>query len=248
MKAITESYLRSIFRAGLPESFQLQTGQILTPAAAQYLQELRITVERVAPPAGSAAVSARPGKTEHALPRRQPTAVRETRPTEKAEHMTHLHGQQLVRKDHPRIDLRGLLDGLQAEIFLLQKLVKKNAGLVADLDGLLNLSRDVLRAEVLDQPLPPLALMGLSAAELRERSHHPKRFYGSGHIFCDHHMDRQLLELNRLRTLVRRVELAGITAFAQGPVVERVDLLQALNRMSSAVYVMMLKWQAGEYQ
>lgn len=246
MKAITESYLRGLFRAGLPESLTLEPGQILTPAAAQYLRDLRISVVKAAAP-----VSTRPAKTaqaERALPRRLAATDREGRPADKAEHMTHLHGRLLVGKDHPRINLRGMLDGLQADIYLLQKLVKKCPPLVADLDELLGLSRDILRAEVLDQPLAPLALLGLDAAALRERSHHPQRFYGSGHIFCDYRMDRQLLELNRLRTQVRQVELAGIAAFAKGQTIERQDLLQALNRMSSAVYVMMLKWQAGEYR
>ena len=37
---------------------------------------------------------------------------------EKPEHMTHLHGDVLVRKTHPRIRFRGAMDTLEAEILL----------------------------------------------------------------------------------------------------------------------------------
>ena len=39
---------------------------------------------------------------------------------EKPEHMTHLNAQVLVRKDHPRIRFRGMLDLLEAELLLLE--------------------------------------------------------------------------------------------------------------------------------
>ena len=39
---------------------------------------------------------------------------------EKPEHMTHLHSDLLVRKDHPRIVFRGKLDTLEAELILAQ--------------------------------------------------------------------------------------------------------------------------------
>lgn len=38
--------------------------------------------------------------------------------TEKPEHMTHLHGDVLVKKTHPRIAFRGAMDTLEAELLL----------------------------------------------------------------------------------------------------------------------------------
>ena len=40
--------------------------------------------------------------------------------TQKPEHMTHLYGDVLVRKTHPRIEFRGKVDLLEAEIMLCQ--------------------------------------------------------------------------------------------------------------------------------
>jgi ethanolamine utilization cobalamin adenosyltransferase len=42
---------------------------------------------------------------------------------EKPEHMTHLNGDSLVPKTHPRIVFRGAMDTLQAEIILCQLMV-----------------------------------------------------------------------------------------------------------------------------
>jgi ethanolamine utilization cobalamin adenosyltransferase len=57
------------------------------------------------------------------------------------------------------------------------------------------------------------------------------------------------LAANRLRTQTREVEIAALEAFAVpgGGPPGRPDLLRALNRLSSAFYVMMLKAKAGEY-
>jgi ethanolamine utilization cobalamin adenosyltransferase len=167
--------------------------------------------------------------------------------TDKPEHMTQLHGNTLVAKDHQRIVLRGLLDRLQAGILLLQKKAGK-LKLADDLAELLNQSRRIMQAEVLDRPLAAPVFMGLSAGELRQRSHHPRKYYEVDHILPEAKMDRLLLELNLLRTEVRQVEIQAVAAFTDASVNRRPDLIEALNRMSSAVYLMMVKWQAGAYR
>ena len=93
------------------------------------------------------------------------------------------------------------------------------------------------------EPLDPFSLIGLDSAALRAQSHDPKGFAG----LDDHPMPhlgqgRLCLALNFLRTQVRETELAAVAAFVSqdGPV-ERPDLLEALNRMSSAVYLLFLK-------
>ena len=60
-------------------------------------------------------------------------------------------------------------------------------------------------------------------------------------------MDLMLLRLNKLRSEVREVELEAVKAFKEEFKVDRMDIIQALNRMSSAVYIMMLKFTAGIY-
>ena len=58
-----------------------------------------------------------------------------------------------------------------------------------------------------------------------------------------------MAHLNLVRTQVRETELAAVEAFfdpTKGP--EREDILTALNRLSSAVYVMMCRLKAGKYE
>ena len=56
-----------------------------------------------------------------------------------------------------------------------------------------------------------------------------------------------IARLNRARCLAREAELAGAAAFADregNPT--RVDLLQALNRMSSMLYILMIREKSGK--
>jgi ethanolamine utilization cobalamin adenosyltransferase len=105
------------------------------------------------------------------------------------------------------------------------------------------LAQRILGAEVKGEPLGPFTLMGMDSAALRAQSHNPKGFAGlDGHPAPCIGMGGLCLALNFLRTQVRETELAAAQAFVpqNGPV-ERPDLLEALNRMSSAVYLLFLK-------
>ncbi len=158
--------------------------------------------------------------------------------TEKPEHMTHLHGNTLVFKDHPRIAFRGFLDMLQAEVLLL----------VAEgckLDEVLALLRTIMRCDVLNEPLTDFKLGGLDEMQLRERSHHPERFYGISHFMPSEEDTPQLLRLNRLRTLARQAELAAYRAYRdENGACTREDILKAMNRLSSYLYVEMIRLKA----
>ena len=55
----------------------------------------------------------------------QETLEKKTKKQEKPEHMTHLRGDHLVYKDHPRIAFRGAIDSLEAEIIVLQTITEK---------------------------------------------------------------------------------------------------------------------------
>lgn len=153
---------------------------------------------------------------------------------EKPEEMTHLNGEVLVPKTHPRILFRGEMDALEAQIMLCQL---KLQGARKELGELLTLCREILRCDVLDSPLPEATLCGLTSDEIRRRSHRPQDFYGQPHFMPQWTDGEEILELNRLRTQVRRTELAAVRAFGG----KRGDLIQALNRMSSMVYLLMIR-------
>lgn len=160
--------------------------------------------------------------------------------TEKPEHLTHLQGNVLVRKDHPRIAFRGGMDTLQAEILLCQNAVPPEVQ--KELQELLELARKIIRCEVLEEPLEQDTLCGLTEAQLRSHSHRPQEFYGQGHFMPGCSDGLQILQLNRLRCAVREAERLAVAAFTDengGP--KRVDILRALNRMSSMVYILMIK-------
>ena len=69
---------------------------------------------------------------------------------EKPEHMTHLHSDILVPKTHPRILFRGKLDSLEAELLLAMAELPKWAEALGEL---LELTRKILRCDVLEEPL-----------------------------------------------------------------------------------------------
>ena len=155
---------------------------------------------------------------------------------EKPEHMTHLYGDVLVEKTHPRIAFRGMVDTLEAEILLCQVEIPH---LEAPLDEVLSLARNMLRCEVMGEPLPATPLGGLDEQALRAHSHRPQEFYGQPHFMPAASDGQVVLQLNRLRTLVRQTERSAAAALP-----ERTDILQALNRMSSYLYILMIKEKA----
>ena len=173
------------------------------------------------------------------LLRREGICITEKKP----EHMTHLSGDTLVEKNHPRIVFRGKLDSLQAEILLLQK---ESGAPVAALEDMLTLLRALMRAEVLGEAVPPILIGAMDEKELHERSHQPQKYYGIGHFLPSQKDDWILLKLNRLRTMVREAELCCYSAFVQkNGKLSRTDILTALNRLSSACWVLCLARKGG---
>lgn len=163
----------------------------------------------------------------------------------KPEQMTHLDRQTLVTKTHPRIALRGKLDSLQSEILLLQK---EPSAPVEALEDMLRLVRELMRAEVLGHSLADYTIGGMDEAELHERSHQPQKYYGIGHFLPSRDDSTVLLRLNHLRTTVREAELAAWQAFlGKDKKLSRTDIPTALNRLSSACWVLCLAEKGGNH-
>lgn len=159
---------------------------------------------------------------------------------EKGEHLTHLHGDVLVPKTHPRIAFRGAMDTLEAEIMLCQLILREPWR--TQLGEVLTFARELLRCEVLQEPVKQDRLCGLTAHELRERSHRPQDFYGQPHFMPSAEDGEAILRLNRVRCAARHAELAAVHAFADregNPT--RTDILQAMNRMSSMIWILMIQ-------
>ena len=158
---------------------------------------------------------------------------------EKPEHMTHLNAQVLVEKTHPRIRFRGKIDLLEAELLLC--IHQAEGEQARQLTEILEFVRMVIRCDVLEEKVAKETLCGLTMAELRSRSHRPQDYYGQPHFMPSGGDSGLLLQVNRARCVAREAELAAVEAFSDREgTPTRLDILQAMNRVSSMLYLIMI--------
>lgn len=248
-RLLTDTELRARWSPCRGSTYDVEEGTILTPAARDFLREQNIQLRFVAPEEGPKTMPMTP------IPVRQGKAVFVNAATGEAldckpEEMTHLRGNLLVSKTHPRIVFRGKLDSLTALLIEVQ-LVASETGdehVAEELEELLGYVRCILASEVKDTPLPDILLLGLDADGLRYASHQVKETLGIDHPVPCYRQGRLCAALNRLRTQVREAELAAAQAFTDDTgICRRVDIVQALNRLSSCVYIMFCRKLAGCY-
>lgn len=238
MELLTREDVRRMSDNGTRGPVVVNQGQKLTPGARDWLAAHKI--QAVYPQ----------GKGEHGD---SPSPAKYRTPSgaflsEKPEHMTHLKGNILVPKDHPRIAFRGMIDALEAEILLTQQAAAGYPKLVVELDEVLAFVRNFIRCDVLDEPLGQISLCGYDAGQLREYSHYPDKYLGQPHFLPAHTDSSALLAVNRLRTLVRQTELSAYAAFRDGDgAVTRSDIILGLNRLSSLMWILMIKLKGGQY-
>lgn len=183
---------------------------------------------------------------------------------EKPALLTHLDNHLLVLKTHPRILLRGKLDSCICYCVLLQCEMQapiKNqtsqdtqllCGFMADIRSYLG---QLLQAEVTGNVLPLPSLGPFDAATLHSWSHNPLKHLGHDHMLPDVIYGPLIAKLNILRAQIRELELGAIQAFTDNTLhlasadIAREDIVAGLNRLSSAVYVVMiLSWQTQNSQ
>ena len=159
---------------------------------------------------------------------------------EKPEHLTHLNGDTLVHKTHPRIAFRGAMDTLEAEIMLCQLILREP--MKKQLQEVLDFARYLLRCDVLEEKVERETLCGLDEQQLRSHSHRPQEYYGIPHFMPEVTDGEEIMRLNRCRCAAREAELKAVAAFTDregNPT--RIDLLRAMNRLSSMIYILMIK-------
>ncbi len=208
--------------------FYLQSGDTLTPSARDYLSREKIEIL----PASLAKPS------EYLL-------LNGGFFREKPETYTHLRGNILVPKTHPVIAFRGKIDTLEAELLLAQLAAPETFR--QPIGEVLALTRKLIRWDVLEEPAAADTLCGLTQDEQRIRSHRPQEFYGQPHFMPEYTDGAALLQLNRARCAAREAELAAVHAFSDrdgNPT--RTDLLTVLNRISSMLYILMIRMKAGK--
>lgn len=221
--------------------FYLEDKQIITPSAKAYLTEKNIAI--------IPKNKLEKDKTEEDV-KGYKTVFGATL-YEKPEHMTHLRGNVLVFKDHPRIALRGAIDALESALIITQVRAdeQNRKKLVEDLQEILDFIRGLMSCEVSGKDVGDFKLQNLTPQELREHSHHPSKYYGMGHFLPTYKHGELVARLNELRTLTRKTELIAYKAFTDSyGVVEREDIIKAFNRLSSLFWIMMFKYLTKYYE
>lgn len=157
----------------------------------------------------------------------------------KPDTLTHLTADTLVAKNDPRLAFRAVLDSTIALTVWLQiELAEPWQPWLTDIRSRLG---NIMRADALEEPLAAQSIAGFSEAQLHRLSHQPLRYLGHDHLVPEARHGRDVALLNLLRGKVREAEVTAAQVFITPQfAVQRADILQALNRLSSAVYVMMI--------
>jgi ethanolamine utilization cobalamin adenosyltransferase len=263
MALITEQDIRKMISDGLLKEkgeFHMGKDTILTPSARAYLLEKNITLtgrenhgsDTISH--GKSIVSedkTEPKNKNHSL---EITSGYDTvfgiHLEDKPEHMTHLRGNLLVFKDHKRIILRGAIDYLESEIIIAQTVSERlqMPKLTKELEEVIHFIRRLLQCEVKGEEVGDFTLGGLNEKDLREQSYHPSKYFGMRHFLPSYQQGEMAAQLNKLRTLARKTEIAAFKAFKEDDgTVTREDIIRAFNRLSSYFWIMMFKYLTGKY-
>lgn len=236
---ITEFELRANWHKTKDKIITLPAGSVITPSARDFIRSKGIQVQIE----GDGIYDLNKNtfaNAEHTRNLSEQSAKHESKAL-KPEHMTHLHGGNLVSKNHPIIAYRGQLDLLQTECVEAQVYFQAQGEyeLVQKLEEITALLRELMVAEVKEQTYEFKGLLGLSPEEIREHSHHPQKYYGVAHAPLNYGNGPIAAKLQRCRAKAREVELFAHRAFTnEHDQCSRPDIILVLNRLSSVFYIL----------
>lgn len=239
---LTEEKIKAMYKEEQFTEFYLEEGVRLTPSAREFLIDKGIEIK-----SGNKKVTSNDVEKKVEEPKERYRGLYGEKYLEKPEYMTQLYGNILVNKNTPRIVFRGKIDSFLSKWLVLEKELNenKNNKLNNDLESITNFIKKIQLAEILNKELDDITVLGDSLERVKEISHNPKKYFNQNHMFDISIKNSYLvLRLNELRGLSRELELSGIDALLNE---NKIDILTALNRLSSAIYVMMLKGESGEY-
>lgn len=160
---------------------------------------------------------------------------------EKPEYMTHLNGKKLVVKSDPIIRLRGELDSFISVLVETQLwfIGRGYTGMAEKLEEVVVFCRTLMQAEVMEKEFEFPIVFGFDKEQLREVSHNPMKYFGVKHSFVSKKHGMSVAKLHVLRAKSREVELAAVNAFVTSDgKCSREDVVAALNRLSSIMYIL----------
>lgn len=248
---LTEEKVRSLYKKDNIKELRVEKATIVTPSAQEYMSQMSIKLLRE-PKIQDEDLNKK--KLEKEVENKEVAKYRGVDGCyyfTKPEYMTQIKGNILVKKNNKKIILRGKLDILKSKFLLLSNILKvnKTLKLTEDLNSVEDFINKIVIAEILDNDLEEIKLCGETLEEIKKISHNPKKYFGIEHLFniCSEN-NLIVLQLNEIRGFVREVEIAAIEAYLnKNEELEREDIVKALNRLSSGIYVMMLKGVKGIY-
>lgn len=256
---ITEDLLREQYSLGHGTEIHLPRGCRLTPAARGLLEDRKIVIKYV-DEEGRTFVSSTGEETlvvkEEELKQVNPLTsndewsygsclmCQQTLKV-KPEVLTHIDFQNLVLKTDPRLKFRGKLDTLIGQAVLLQTEVKVEGVFGGQLNKWLEDIRSVLgnllKAEATGSEVVNVSLGDMDEKVIHALSHNPLKYLGHDHLMPDVEQGRNVALLNVLRAQVREAELLAADIYITRDFkVLRPDIMAAINRLSSALYVLMI--------
>ena len=234
MNFLTEDDIRSrdLAAGGV---LSLAPGERLTPSAVEYASQLRLRIEQ----GGVAAL-----KPSCSAPGSACAATAEGCKCEDSQEFTWLDDARQVPKNHPAVLMRGKLDTLLAHMILVQTQFdpkdRRPLYLKQCLNDLHAWAMLVLKGEITGEAVCPKGMGGMDVEALHAVSREPKKYLGLEHFVADASLGGNVALLNWLRASVREAEVTAVSCSGN------LDVVCALNRLSSAVYVLMLLTLAVE--
>lgn len=251
---ITETWLREKFGLAEATEVQLPANALLTPSAKELLEARKIRVKYV-DDAGRTFYAEDIQAETPVLKQVNPLTSKSTweasecslchQPlNKKPDTLTHLNAHDLVAKNDPRLKLRGKLDSAIAHVVWIQTEFdheKRFTTLSHYLSDIRSALGNALRAEVTGEPMPAISMGEFDEKTLHDISHNPLKHIGHDHIVPEVSQGKTVAKLNILRAIIREAELIAADIYiARDFTVTRPDIMAGINRLSSAVYVMML--------
>ena len=248
---ITESDLRAQLRRPRRHArVTVPAGARLTQAADDFVRTWQLDVREAAPTAATPPPWDRPGTFPVVLEGTTPTCTScGMAVTAKPGHLTQLDASHFAPKTHPRIRLRGRLDTAHGLCMLVGHRARATGAreLAGHLDSLAAYCRELMSAEYHGRAPAALEIAGQDEASLRAATHDPAAAVGIDHVVATLDDPELAHWLNLLRCEVREAETAALDALPpeHHPGSEGGAVAHALNRMSSAVYYLLLRFAAA---
>ena len=252
---LSEDILKIKYRKEAFDVFEIEKGTLLTPSAKQFLNEkgIRLVIKGEEVPV-STKQNEFEEETEEKIIYEKPKYVGKNGECyfKKPEYMTVVDGNVLISKNSKLISLRGKIDTFLAELLLNTKEIEQSSNnkLIKDIETVIKFIQNIIVAEKLDKILENQILLdSKTIKDIKEIIDNPKEYFKKGHLLeVSLNSDLTIHKLNRLRFLARELEIQAIDYFVEDYKVNRKDLLEAFNVLSDVIYIIILKYDNGDYR